>query len=165
MRLGWCWFSIAVSSASHSVVDLSKPFATASSYNDNPIANALASARNKNILGSSQDVLGYVLLNSEGEVLAEYNKPGIAASDPYSVHAVTKSWIAVLICMLIDARQLLLSTTLGEVWPGTEWPDGVIDAAQKQRITIAELLSMTSGLHEPQVCRPGGSQTSSGRRQ
>ena len=86
-----------------------------------------------------------MFLNSEGEVLAEYNKPGIAASDPYSVHAVTKSWIAVLICMLIDVTSVLaLSRTLGEVWPGTEWPDGVIDAAQKQRITIAELLSMTS---------------------
>ena len=113
MRLGWFWLSIAAVFASHTVVDLSQPFSRASGYNNHPVADALASARDAR-------VLGYVLVNSEGELLAEYYRSGRIASDVSSVHAVTKSWIAVLVCMLVEAGQLSLSTTLGEVWPGHE---------------------------------------------
>ncbi len=115
------------------VIDLEKPLPVAPHHNDNPGARALLDAK-------SFDIFGYAVLKG-GELVASW---GPTAKG--NVWSVTKTWVATLIGILIQ-KGILASTsaTLENALPTVDW-SSVPQGEQRKRITIRQVLSMSSGL-------------------
>lgn len=126
-----------------SIVDLSKEFMTAPSYNQNPGAEELI-----NIASREPEVLGLVVLE-HGEIVTEYYKsPQISESTLNFIWSCTKSWTSLLFGIMEDEGEISLDETLGDIWPDPEkklW-GSIRDAEERKEITIEALLTLTSGL-------------------
>jgi CubicO group peptidase (beta-lactamase class C family) len=113
-------------------VDLSKPLAAAANHNANPGAAAICRAK-------ASDVLGFAVVKG-GKL--------VASSGPSStekVWSVTKTWVATLVGIMVQKSIVKLSTTLEEALPSVDWAR-VDGAPDKKKITIDQMLSMSSGL-------------------
>lgn len=124
-------------------VDLSAPFAQASNLNANPGADALHKAK-------KWDVYGFAVVQA-GALVAS-----APAAEQTNVWSVTKTWVATLIGQLVQQGRLDLTTTLEVALPDADW-SAVSAATDKQAITIAQMLSMSSGLSN--YCNFPGDQT------
>ena len=84
-----------------------------------------------------------------GKIVTSYVRDGIATSDTYNIYSATKSFMSLLVGMLIDERSLSLDDTLGDVFTNSTVWDNVEMADYVQSVTIEEMLTMTSGLVNP----------------
>ena len=81
---------------------------------------------------------------ARGQLAAEGYGAGRDSDDISAIWSCTKSWVSLLVGMVVDDGLLSLDDTLGDVWPDQSvWKD-VVDASIKQAVTIDSLLSMTS---------------------
>ena len=72
----------------------------------------------------------------------------VASAGPSSIEnvwSVTKTWVATLIGILLQKGLLSTTSTLESALPSVNW-GSVTSAADKKKITIGQLLSMSSGL-------------------
>ena len=132
--------------ATASIVDLSAELQYSDHHNVSPGAEALLDA-----IDSSSDNIRTVLVLEHGKIAMSYVRDDIDASDLYSIYSATKSWMSLIVGMLIDEGSLSLDETLGDVFDGNDssiWPN-VAEAEYMQSVTIEELLTMTSGLTDP----------------
>ena len=118
------------------VVDLSATFPVASNHNANPGATALSDAFVAN------DVLGYAVVKG-GELVAS-----AGPSWEEDVWSVTKTWVATLIGIMMHNGTVAANTTLETALPSVDW-NAVASAEEKKTITLAQVLSMSSGLQAP----------------
>ena len=118
------------------VVDLSATFPVASNHNANPGATALSDAFVAN------DVLGYAVVKG-GELVAS-----AGPSWEEDVWSVTKTWVATLIGIMMHNGTVAANTTLETALPSVDW-NAVASAEEKKTITLAQMLSMSSGLQAP----------------
>jgi CubicO group peptidase (beta-lactamase class C family) len=83
-----------------------------------------------------------IIVASDGEIVLERYLRDRRATDLANLHSVTKSVLATLVGVAIDDGALTLATTLGDVLD----PQLYGDEERKRRISIEQLLTMTSGL-------------------
>jgi len=132
--------------ATASIVDLSAELQYSDHHNVSPGAEALIDA-----IDSSSDNIRTVLVLEHGKIAMSYVRDDIDASGLYSIYSATKSWMSLIVGMLIDEGSLSLDETLGDVFDSNDssiWPN-VAEAEYMQSVTIEELLTMTSGLTDP----------------
>ena len=126
-----------------SVVDLSIDFETKSSSPGGQVIDGLAASFPK---------IRRAVVLEHGKIVADYNRKDVDPYEPFPIWSITKSWTSLIIGMMVDTNLLSLEETLGDVWPTNEesnvW-DNVPDASFFQGITIESLLTMTSGLVDP----------------
>ena len=134
----------AIASASPSIVDLSTELQYSESHNASPGAQSLLDA-----IDSSTDNIRTVMVLERGKIVTSYVRDGIATSDTYNIYSATKSFMSLLVGMLIDERSLSLDDTLGDVFTNSTVWDNVEMADYVQSVTIEEMLTMTSGLVNP----------------
>mmetsp|Transcript_15440 Transcript_15440/g.31216 ORF Transcript_15440/g.31216 Transcript_15440/m.31216 type:complete len:328 (+) Transcript_15440:185-1168(+) len=136
-----------VTAAPTTIVDLSSSDLEYSpSHNANPGADALFAT-----IDSSQDPIRNALVLEHGKVVASYVRDDVNEELPYPVFSITKSWLSLLIGMLIDDGALSLDETLGEVFYDKRCINGIVweyvdEADFVKNVTIQEMLTMSSGL-------------------
>ena len=113
-------------------VDLSLPFAAAPNHNANPGAAALHNAMRS-------DIYGFAVIKN-GTLVAS-----VGPSDVRNVYSVTKTFVGILIGIMVQRGLLNLTTTLETALPTANW-NSVSSANAKRAITIEQMLSMSSGL-------------------
>eukprot|EP00586_Coscinodiscus_wailesii_P017483 CAMPEP_0172498828 /NCGR_PEP_ID=MMETSP1066-20121228/118056_1 /TAXON_ID=671091 /ORGANISM="Coscinodiscus wailesii, Strain CCMP2513" /LENGTH=410 /DNA_ID=CAMNT_0013272267 /DNA_START=79 /DNA_END=1311 /DNA_ORIENTATION=+ len=125
-----------------SIIDLSKDFEEAPSFNSTPETEELLSYAK----GGPRNILGYVLLKN-GEKLSEYTRDGLPLNFTSQVYSATKSWTGLIIGMMIENGNLFLNETLLDIWPDTsdELWHNVNNANALKNVTIESLLMHTSG--------------------
>lgn len=137
--------------ASPTFVDLSADLEYSPYHNANPGSDALLDT-----IASQPDPIRTALVLEHGKIVASYARDDVVADSAYPVFSVTKSWISLMIGMLIDDGALMLNETLGDIFLDKRCPDGVIwalveEADFVQNVTIHEMLTMTSGLVSPAI--------------
>lgn len=139
------------------IIDLSQAWSESPLYNQN---QAYCLFKSQMTPGATR---GFVLIQN-GEVVAEAYTEGNEANGLYNAFSVTKSWTSMLIGLLVDDGILQMNETLGDIFVSTveeedptdalaisratlddPW-EGVEQAAQKQAVTMEEIMTMTSGL-------------------
>ncbi|HTU26250.1 MAG TPA: serine hydrolase domain-containing protein [Pirellulales bacterium] len=80
------------------------------------------------------------LLIRHGRIVGEWYFGDTKPTSKLLVHSVTKSFSSVAVGVAIADGRLALDTTIGQFLPE-------LQPAEKKKITIVELLSMTSGVH------------------
>ena len=136
----------STATATASIVDLSAELQYSDQHNVSPGAEALLDA-----IDSSSESIRTVLILEHGKIAMSYIRDDIDASAPYSIYSATKSWMSLIVGMLIDEGSLSLDETLGDVFDSDDssiWPN-VKEAEYMQSVTIEELMTMTSGLADP----------------
>ena len=137
--------------AAANIADLSAPLERSADYNSNPAQTALRAADE---YGSA--LLAYTVLKG-GKITAEhtyYPEYGLNWNSEYLMWSVTKSVSSMLIGQLVDAGSVSTSDTLEQIFAEEvadgklDWAD-VVQGESKKRITLEELLTMTSGLADP----------------
>ena len=132
--------------AAADVADLSAPLERSADYNSNPAQTALRAAEE---YGSA--LLAYTVLKG-GKVVAEhtyYPEYGLNWNTEYWMWSVTKSVSSMLIGQLVDRGSVNTTSTLEEIFGDEVKWDEVIEGESKKLITLEELLTMTSGLADP----------------
>jgi CubicO group peptidase (beta-lactamase class C family) len=135
--------SFSKRSLKESIIDLSKDFEEAPSFNSTSETEQLLS----HAKGGPKNILGYVLLKN-GEKIAEYTRDDLPLNFTAQVYSATKSWTGLIIGMMIDNGDLYLNETLFDIWPDTSddlWQN-VTYADALKNATIESLLTHTSGL-------------------
>ena len=130
-----------IASASPSIVDLSTELRYSDSHNASPGAQSLLDAIN-----SSTDNIRTVMVLERGQIVTSYIRDDIDASDTYNIYSATKSFMSLLVGMLMDDGSLSLDDTLGDVFTNSTIWGEVEMADYVQSVTIEEMLTMTSGL-------------------
>jgi CubicO group peptidase (beta-lactamase class C family) len=92
-------------------------------------------------------IIGYVVLKN-GYLVAEYYTEGNAASKLYDSYSVTHGLTDILFGKLIEQGLLGLQSPLGQIFNHTGDWSGVVNAIDKQTVTIQELLAMKSGFKD-----------------
>ena len=102
---------------------------------------------------ASQDPLVRAFMVVEnGTIVTNYHRDDVDPDDTtFQVFSTTKSWISLLIGMLVEDGKLALNETLGDVFPSDEvWTDVSDESIDfRKNVAIEELLTMTSGLISP----------------
>ena len=102
---------------------------------------------------ASQDPLVRAFMVVEnGTIVTNYHRDDVDPDETTSeVFSTTKSWISLLIGMLVEDGKLALNETLGDVFPSDEvWTDVSDESIDfRKNVTIEELLTMSSGLISP----------------
>ena len=97
---------------SGTVVDLSRPtFASSPSVNANPGADALIKLASNTI-----PELRTLLVMEHGCVVAEYTRPDVDPTVPYNVWSTTKSWLSLMIGLMIQDGKVGLDESLGDIF-------------------------------------------------
>ena len=122
------------------IVDLSQPWSLAGNYNQNELYCVLQPQ-------VRDQIMGYVVIR-DGLIVAEDYRANNRPDDLVAVYSATKSWTSLLVGLLVDAGQLELNTTLGDVWEDDAVWNDIVNAEDKKNLTVFELLTFTSGLRE-----------------
>ena len=88
------------------------------------------------------------IVMEKGKIVSSYYREDVNPSDSSPVFSATKSWMGLLIGLLVDDGLLSVHQTLGEIFTEDEaWTD-VTDGIEdfRKNVTIKEMLTMTSGL-------------------
>mmetsp|Transcript_17887 Transcript_17887/g.32391 ORF Transcript_17887/g.32391 Transcript_17887/m.32391 type:complete len:395 (-) Transcript_17887:243-1427(-) len=129
--------------AATSIVDLSVDLETSGQIETNTGAQVL-----NQVLAEFPHVRTGLVLE-DGRIVAEYVRDGINASEPWYAWSVTKSWISLLIGMMVDSGLISLEETLYDIWPEDEavWSKVTgVNVEFRKNVTIQSLLTMSSGL-------------------
>ena len=130
-----CWVA-------HATTDLSQPWTLGPNYNKNQLYCDL-----KMNVRAGEFLIGYVIL-SNGTIVAEDYKDPSSRDGLYTAFSATKTWSSMIVGLLVDNGQLDLSSSLGDIFDDDAvWVD-IVDAEEKQTLTMQEVLTMTSGLSE-----------------
>lgn len=126
-------------------LDLSLEWVEDAMYNANQGADQL-----REHAQGTYHIEGFVAIQ-EGRVMAEYYRTGVEQTDLHQLWSCTKTWVSLLVGNLVLNNQLELNMTLADIWPPSHamWQN-VTSADEKQLITLESLLTMTSGLTDPQ---------------
>jgi len=138
-------FTVTVT-ASPSIVDLSAELQYSDHHNVSPGAEALLGA-----IGASSDNIRTSMVLEHGKIVTSYVRDDLDASDTYHIYSATKSWMSLIVGMLIDEGSLSLDEKLGDVFDSNTssvWAN-VEEAEYVQSVTIEEILTMKSGLVDP----------------
>ena len=126
------------------VVDLSQEDLERSTcLNNNPGADQVAE------VAAANPTVRTALVLERGEIVADYVRDGLNATAPFHVWSTTKSYMGLLVGLLVESDELLLDETLLDVWPDdtTIWSNVMAeDVDFRKNVTIRSLLTMTSGL-------------------
>ena len=135
------------------VVDLSFQ-----SFPSSPLVNMNPGAENMIRMACTIPELRAFLVLEHGHVVAEYTRPDVDSTVPYKLISTTKSWLNLVIGMIIQDGLLSLDETLGEIFVDEDvWKCShkIMEEEEKnlldfrKSITVKELLTMTSGLELP----------------
>eukprot|EP00531_Pseudo-nitzschia_arenysensis_P012835 CAMPEP_0116133780 /NCGR_PEP_ID=MMETSP0329-20121206/10292_1 /TAXON_ID=697910 /ORGANISM="Pseudo-nitzschia arenysensis, Strain B593" /LENGTH=385 /DNA_ID=CAMNT_0003628441 /DNA_START=1249 /DNA_END=2403 /DNA_ORIENTATION=+ len=124
--------------------DLSKPFPLGNTYNTD------AAGFEEYI---SRDIRRFIVVE-DGEIVKEYQRDTVEDESIFDLWSSTKATMSFIIGTIIssDEYDLSIDDTLGDIFTGdNDWND-IVDLDElefKQNITIFELLTMTSGLIQP----------------
>lgn len=99
---------------------------------------------------ASQDpLIRTAIVLEHGSVVSSYHRDDVDPNEStYEVYSVTKSWMSLMIGMLVEDGLLSLDETLGDIFVNDDaWAD-VTDGSTdfRKNVTIEEMLTMTSGL-------------------
>lgn len=121
-------------------IDLSQPWTEGTLYNRNKAYCTIQQNLNRN-------TRGYVVVEN-GEIVAEAYTKGNDLDGQYRSFSSTKSWSTMLIGTIVQSGLLSTNETLNDIFTeDSDWY-GVKQAEEKKRVTVEELLTMTSGLVE-----------------
>lgn len=122
------------------IINITQPWAEHPTLYNNNMAYCAIEAEMDSFL-----VIGYIVIK-DGLLLAEGYTAGNDMQGKYDIFSATKPWSALILGVMIDERSLRLDDTLGDIFdqPG-DWED-VHQAADKQAVTVREILTHTSGL-------------------
>ena len=100
-----------------------------------------------------------VIVLEDGDIVSSYYRDDV---DPkrgfFNVHSVTKSWMSLLLGIMVKEGLLSLDETLSDIFPDDNaWAD-VIDGSIdfRKSVTVEEMLTMTSGLVDDAAIPMGG---------
>eukprot|EP00573_Skeletonema_grethae_P006963 CAMPEP_0201710262 /NCGR_PEP_ID=MMETSP0578-20130828/58540_1 /ASSEMBLY_ACC=CAM_ASM_000663 /TAXON_ID=267565 /ORGANISM="Skeletonema grethea, Strain CCMP 1804" /LENGTH=409 /DNA_ID=CAMNT_0048199289 /DNA_START=194 /DNA_END=1423 /DNA_ORIENTATION=+ len=99
---------------------------------------------------ASQDPLVRAAIVLEhGDIVSSYHRDDVDPNETmFEVYSTTKSWVSLIIGMLVEDGLISLNETLGGIFPNDDaWAD-VTDGSTdfRKNVTIEEMLTMTSGL-------------------
>ena len=151
MTTGLAAAAAAEADSTPTVLDLSQSFSYAPSFDDSPGSSSLV----KTTLSQPKLIRAITVLE-KGQIVFEYARDDVDPTQTFPVYSVTKSFVSLIIGMLIDDGILSLDETLGDVFLNKRCIDGVlwnkVDQADfVQEVTIEEMLTMTSGLLNPNI--------------
>ena len=131
-----------------SIVDLSKDF-----VEDTAAMTTSPGAAKIVEIASSDPLMRAAVVLENGKVVAKYHRDDVDENTPNQVWSTTKSWMSMLIGILVDNGVLSIDETLGDIFTDDSvWADvdgdGTVDF--RKSIKIKDMLTMTSGL----VCPP-----------
>lgn len=137
---------MAVASSTVNIVDLSLPtFPSCPTVNANPGADVVIK------LACTIPELRALLILEHGHVVAEYTRSNVESTVAHNLISTTKSWLGLIIGMMIQDGLVRLDETLGDIFTDPDaWRLGTeADLDCRKSITVKELLAMTSGLQLP----------------
>ena len=130
-----------------SIVDLSKDF-----IEDTAAMTTSPGAAKIVEIASSDPLMRAAVVLENGKVVAKYHRDDVDENTPNQVWSTTKSWMSMLIGILVDSGVLSIDETLGDIFTDDSvWDDvddGTVDF--RKSVKIKDMLTMTSGL----VCPP-----------
>ena len=91
------------------------------------------------------------LVLEHGTIVADYVREDVDPTAPFQVWSTTKSWMSLLIGIMVEDNLIDLNETLGEIFTDDAVWNNVneTERAFKQNVTIWEMLTMSSGLVDP----------------
>lgn len=138
--------SVAAVAANTVMVDLSQDLIRdTAAMETSPGAVAVAAA------ASADPLIRSTIVLENGSVVAEYYREGVDMDNPYQVWSVTKSFMSMLVGILVEEGDLSLDDTLGDIFEDeATWanvPNDTVDF--RKNVTIREMITHTSGLVTP----------------
>lgn len=102
-------------------------------------------------IASNDPSIRTTIVLERGKVVAKYIRDDVDSDDPFHVWSVTKSWMSLLVGILVDRSLLAVNETLGEIFQDeSDWADVTDDTTDfRKAVTIEEILTMSSGLIMP----------------
>jgi len=133
----------AALATSKAIIDLSKDL----EFDDDAIRSSPGSLAINHLASSDSNIRAAMVLEG-GKVVSSYRRDDVDPNEPFHIQSVTKGLITLLIGMLIDEGEgkLTLGTSLGDVFTNPSVWEGMEDSELRQKITILEMITMTSGL-------------------
>ena len=133
------------------VVDLSLDFEVAADNNNSEGAQTVLD------MAALNPLIRTVLVLEHGQIVAEYVREDVNAAIPNQVWSATKSWMSLMVGLMIEQGLVSLEETLGEIFddPATWEAVSELDNNNssntefRRAVTLRELLSMASGLVNP----------------
>lgn len=112
---------VAPAIAAPIILDLSKDLVESPSINNSPSA--------VNILEFMKGTPNArtLMVIDDGQVVISYARDDVDPNEPYQVHSVTKSVTSLLIGVLVDAGDLSVNDTLGQIFTNETTWEGVED--------------------------------------
>ncbi|KAL7538631.1 hypothetical protein ACHAXR_009767 [Thalassiosira sp. AJA248-18] len=104
-----------------------------------------------NDIASSDPLIRSAIVLENGTVVAKYYREDVDPNTPFNICSATKSWVSLLVGLLVDGGLLGLNETLGEIFPdATAWMDVTDETlAFRKGVIVEEMLTMSSGLISP----------------
>ena len=139
-----CWHLIAFALVSPRIsyaattIDLSKEFARSSGSSGDAFIQRLA---------SQEPRIRSTLVLEKGKIVSEYYRSDIDPNENHQVWSATKSWMGMLVGMLVKDGLLNTDETLGDVFSDDIWMN-IADSQFRKNVTIEELLTMSSGFFD-----------------
>lgn len=130
----------AAESSPATVVDLSKELEV-----DGTAVSSSPGSMEVNNYASSNPLIRTMMVLEDGKVVAKYVREDVDENVPYIVNSVTKSWISLIVGMMIDEGNISLESTLGSIFTDEQTWEDIPDTEIRKAITIEELLTMKSG--------------------
>ncbi len=141
MVIAWC-----ISSAAATIIDLSKDLPE-----DTAAMKFSEGAKAMEQAAIAEPAIRAAIVMENGKIVSSYYREDVSPSDSSPIFSAAKSWMGLLIGLLVDDGLLSVHQTLGEIFPEDEaWTD-VTDGSEdfRKNVTIKEMLTMTSGLVPP----------------
>lgn len=132
------------------IVDLSQDF-----VEDKDASTTSPGATKIYNMASADPFMIAAVVLQEGKIVAKYYRDDVDKDKPNHLWSTTKSWISMLIGLLVDEGKLAVDETLGDIftdesaWADVKVKDDTVEF--RKAVTIEEMLSMTSGLISPRT--------------
>lgn len=129
------------------LVDLSVDFETSSNLGNSAGADQITA-----VAKATPDIATALVLE-HGKIVASYVREGFDPDTPLHIWSCTKSWTSLLIGVLVESGLLALDESLGEIFTDEAVWANVTDEEEsfRKNVTIEELLTMSSGLIDPEA--------------
>jgi CubicO group peptidase (beta-lactamase class C family) len=112
---------MALAIAAPIILDLSKDLVESPSINKSPSAVNILE-----FIKGTQNARTLMVID-DGQVVISYARDDVDPNEPYQVHSVTKSVTSLLIGVLVDAGDLSVNDTLGQIFTNETTWEGVED--------------------------------------
>lgn len=112
---------VAPAIAAPIILDLSKDLVESPSINNSPSAINIL-----DFIKGTPNARTLMVID-DGQVVISYARDDVDPNEPYQVHSVTKSVTSLLIGVLVDAGDLSVNDTLGQIFTNETTWEGVED--------------------------------------